>query len=159
MPPFNESEHSDSNEMMARLIAWMREHGIGQKELLKSGMTREELRRLFDQGSDGNDANATLLHRLMSGLQIPPTYVSEGSVPEDVSKIKRQRLEIWEFIEEFCQRMDLRGKAAKNFALFAMQWCERRLNASNLAMYERGIPETVDDITPIYAKWLRNNRK
>lgn len=160
MSPYRENESTDHGEIMARLRAWLRERGITQSDLrTRTGLSTSELARLFDQGSDGTDANAGLLDRVITAFGGCRDYVLSGAMSADMPRRQSERLRIWALIERFSDAMELKGGDARHFAAFAMHRYEPLMDRLQLGLHSAPLPRRVEDISEVYQIWHTIHRR
>lgn len=149
---------SDAADVKSRLKAWMRTHKISTAWLEENGISVRELHRFFDCDFDELGRDAALLQRFCAITGCDYGYLISGSLPSSVGAVERERLRLYELAERFCEGLGLHHSETTAFVSAIMQRFMPRLSTSEFAMFQTGVPVTIEDIEVLYKVWKQDGR-
>jgi len=146
----------DRLTIAARLRALCRISNTKGEQIFATGVSQVEFENLVYADAKQTDSEfKQTLEKLTKGLALPIDYLLNGVTPKEFSTKKTQTLNTSFWIEKFSIAQDLKGDSARRFYYFAMNHFKPRLNVARYGMNQDGLPQSVDDITGIYANWKK----
>ena len=143
----------DGADPKTRFKAMMRAKRIKMSYLLSLGYDKARMTQLLTSTEMLSDSDIHELQKLCSATGIDYNFVITGVLPKNLTKIEAERLRIYRLLEKFCAGLWLDPHSTTQFINDTMRKIELVLDSPEYALYEKGIPESLENVEDIYRLW------